>query len=298
MDVWVDAICRHLVGWIPHPAMEYRFMQRALVALMIVGPMCATVGVHAVNLRLAFFAHSISHSAYLAAAVSLGLVLIAPGLASWLPMPVVLLVVGLAMALSLAMARRVTELSQDAVIGVLTAAVTALGIFAHDLLVRHFPTGPNRLAELLFGSVLTVSSADLLVLMVLALLVGVYQAVSYNQLAVLGVDRDLAQSMGVGPWHDRVLLPLVMAGVVMASLPLVGQLLVTSLLVIPAASARNLAQSAGSVARWAVVIGLTCAVGGLFVSDALNASTGASTVLVAVGWFMASCAINWLRQNR
>ena len=284
MEGWAvfDALAR-LPGF---GALEAGFMRQALLGLLLVAPMAAAMGVQVVNFRMAFFADAIGHSAF--AGVALGLIFAVDP--SW-TMPLFGLGVGLAI---MAMKRR-SALSADTVIGVVFAAVMAFGL----AMVSRDRAAARDLQRFLYGDVLTISGGDLAAMAALFAVVAVFQAWGYNRLLYVGLSPALAQTHRVRVAFYQYAFAGLLALVVMFSVWAVGVLLVTALLVVPAAAARNLARSAGPAFWWALLVGTSSAVAGLLVSaqEWAGTATGPTVVLCSFAWFAASQVVAGLRRT-
>jgi zinc transport system permease protein len=266
------------MGWLlPFEVLRPLFMRQALAGLLLVAPMAAAMGVQVVNFRMAFYADAISHSAF--AGVALGLILSASP--AW-TMPAFGVLVGVSI---MAMQRR-SALSTDTVIGVVFAAVMAFGL----AMVSRDRTVARDLPKYLYGDVLTISEFDLAALAVLFVVVFAFQAWSYNRLLYVGLSPTLARAHRVRIGFYQYAFAGLVALVVMFSVWAVGVLLATSLLVVPAAAARNFARSAGPAFWWALGVGSTSAVAGLLISaqEWAGTATGPTVVLCGFAWFLAS----------
>lgn len=272
---------------LPFECLEARFMQRALVGLLLLAPMSAAMGVQVVNFRMAFFADAISHSAF--AGVALGLLL---SLDPHWTMPAFALLVGL----TIMAAQRRSALSSDTVIGVFFSAVVAFGI----AVVSRDRNVARDMQRFLYGDILTVGDGDILCLAVLFILLMAFEAWGYNRLLYIGLNPVLAEAhrVRVGPY--QFLYAGLLSLVVIFSVWAVGVLLVTALLILPAATARNLARSAGSMFWWAILASGASALAGLLLSaqDWAGTATGASIILVAFAWFALSAGVALLRGER
>ena len=271
---------------LPFEVLQARFMQQALVGLLLVAPMAAAMGVQVVNFRMAFFADAIGHSAF--AGVALGLIFaVSP---SW-TMPLFGLAVGLAI---MALQRR-SSLSTDTVIGVVFAAVMAFGL----AMVSRDRNVARDLQRFLYGDILTIADPELLVLAVLFCAVMAFQAWGYNRLLYVGLNPVVAGVHRVPVATCQYLFAGLLALVVMFSVWAVGVLLVTALLIVPAAAARNFARSAGAMFWWSLLISATSAVAGLLISaqDWARTATGPTIVLCGFAWFLASQAASTLRRG-
>jgi zinc transport system permease protein len=137
-------------------------------------------------------------------------------------------------------------------------------------------------------------------LMLLFLVLMTFQAVSYNHLLYIGVNPALAQAHRVRVAVHQYIFAGLLALIVMFSVQAVGVLLVTAMLIVPAAAARNVARSAGSMFWWAMLVSLSSAVTGLLISaqDWARTATGATIIIVACGWFLLSMAAAALRREQ
>lgn len=275
-----------LARLLPFEVLQARFMQQALLGLLLVAPMAAAMGVQVINFRMAFFADAIGHSAF--AGVALGLIFaVSP---SW-TMPLFGLAVGLAI---MALQRR-SSLSTDTVIGVVFAAVMAFGL----AMVSRDRGVARDLQRFLYGDILTITEPELLVLGLLFLTVMVFQAWGYNRLLYVSLNPVVASVHRVPVALCQYLFAGLLALVVMFSVWAVGVLLVTALLIVPAAAARNFARSAGSMFWWSLLISITAAVAGLLVSaqDWARTATGPTVVLCGFVWFLASQVVATFRRR-
>ena len=277
-----------LVGrCIPLECMQVRFMQQAMVALVLLAPMCAAMGVQVVNFRMAFFSDAISHSVF--AGVAVGLIL---GLDVRWTMAALAVLVGLGIV---AVGRR-SSLSVDAIIGVFFSATIAFG-----LAVVSRERGVARdVQRFLYGDILTLGDGDIVGLAALLAALVAFQAVGYNRLLYVGLSPVLASAHRVRVRAYQYAFAALLALVVILAVWAVGVLLVTAMLIVPAATARNLARSAGGMFWWSIVVALTSAVAGLLISaqDWARTATGATVVLCAAVWFVVSVIPAALRRRR
>ena len=275
-----------LMSWIfPFECMEARFMQQAILGLLLLAPMTASMGIQVVNFRMAFFSDAISHSAF--AGVALGLLF---AVDPHLSMPVFGILVGLCIVL----VQRTSSLSTDTVIGVFFSAVIAFGL----AVVSRDPSSTRNLQLFLYGDILTIGNTDIWFLIALFLVFFLYQSKAYNRLLYIGINPTLARTHRISVGFHQYTFAAFLSLVVMFSVWAVGVLLVTALIIVPAAAARNLARSAGSMFWWALVISLSSAVSGLILSaqDFAQTATGATIVLCSCLWFIVSAVVALFRR--
>ncbi|MBQ4566773.1 MAG: metal ABC transporter permease [Desulfovibrio sp.] len=276
-----------LLGCLPFDCLQLRFMQQALLALLLLAPLAAILGVHVVNCRMAFFSDAIGHSAF--AGVALGLL---TGFSPLWSMPLF----GLAAGLAIMAVQQKARLAADTAIGIVFSAVVALG-----LVIVSRAGGANRDVQgFLYGDILTISQGEIGCLALLLILGIVFQFFAYNRLFLLAVNPVMARAHGIRGALWQYLFAGLLSLVVMFAVRGVGVLLVTALLIVPAATARNLAASAGSMFWWALLVGLVSAVVGLLLSAQpwLATSSGATIILTSCLCFALSCLWGSLRASR
>ena len=164
---------------------------------------------------------------------------------------------------------------------VLAHGALALGLVAVALL----PGVRINLETYLFGDVLTVSRFDLVVIWGGALVVAGVLWFHWSALLTATLNPDLATAAGIDPRREQLVLTLLLAAVVAVSIKVVGALLITALLIIPAAAARTFARTPEAMAVLATLIGAISALGGLFMALRLDTPVGPSIVCVAAGIF-------------
>lgn len=268
------------VGRLPFEWAQQSFMVRALIECILLTPICAAMGVKVVNFRMAFFSDAISHSAF--AGVAIGF-LLNELFSRWhgaFDPRISLIVFGLVVGLGIAMVRRRTSLSNDTVIGVFFSTVVALGI----AIVTSSGSRTTNFQSYLYGDILTLDAADLALTAALAAVVILFAIIGFNSMTLVGLNAELAHSRGIRVRLYEYWFCALLSLVVTVSIRTAGILLVTALLVVPAAAARNVARDAGGMLRWSIIIGLVSGISGTLASYSsyLNQmSTGATIVLAA-----------------
>lgn len=257
------------------------FYTRALLGGIGTAVAAGPLGCFVVWRRMAYFGDSLAHGALLG--VALGLVFDVG------PMPGVALasVVLAALLTGLETQRR---LASDTLLGILAHASLALGLVILSLV----GTVRVDLTAYLFGDVLAVSRADLagiwagtaLVLLVLSRL--------WRPLVFATLNEELARAEGVRVVPLKFALVLMVASVVAAAMKIVGVVLITALLIIPAAAARRFAPTPEAMALVAALLGVVAVIGGLRLSLVYDTPSGPSIVVAALGLFLASLALGGL----
>ncbi|MGE5700510.1 MAG: metal ABC transporter permease [Deltaproteobacteria bacterium] len=261
---------------------EPTFMKRAILAVLFVAPAAAAVGVPLVQFRMAFFSDAIGHSAF--TGVALGVIL---GIHPLLTM----VAFGLFVAYAITMVKGRTGLSPDTVIGVFFSSAIALGI----AIISARKGLTRNLQEYLYGDLLAISGAEVIWMAALFLGVAVFLFFAFNRILLLGVHEGFARSMGVRGRMLEISFSLVVALVVTTAIRAVGILLVTALLVVPAAAARNVARGAAEAFWIAIAVSLASGIAGIAASYHLDTATGATIVLFASAFFALTAAFRLAR---
>ena len=174
-------------------------------------------------------------------------------------------------------------------------------VVAFGLAVVSRASGVARdMQQFLYGDILTISEGEIAFLGLLFLGMLLFQAVGYNRLLAIALNPVMARVHGIRVALWQYLFAGLLALVVMFSVWAVGVLLVTAMLIVPAATARNLARTAGGMFWWALLVGISSGFAGLTLSaqDWLATSSGATIILVSCCWFAASCVWAALRGHR
>ena len=269
---------------LPFEWTRYEFMRNALLAVILVSPLFALMGTLVVNNRMAFFSDAIGHASL--TGIGLGVLL---GLADPL-----FALVGFALLLGIGILAiyRLTRASMDTVISLSMSFSIALGVV---LLSRggNF----NRYSHYLIGDLLSITPHEIGWLCATVVIVGGGLLLFYNRILLIGINESLARSRGLNVWWIQVLFVLSIVMVVTMNLSWVGILIINSLLILPAAAARNLAGNTRQYVFFAVAIALISGVGGLLVSYYADTASGATIVLVAMGFYFLTLVVKALRQR-
>jgi zinc transport system permease protein len=271
---------------LPFKCMEARFMQQALIGLLLLAPMAAVMGIQVVNFRMAFFSDAISHSAF--AGVAIGLI------ASINP-SITMVAFAVFVGLAITVMQRKSLLSMDTIVGVFFSAVVAFGI----AIVSRDRSVARDMQLFLYGDILTISTGDILMLAGLTLVIIIFMGFSYNRLLYIGLNHALARAHRIRVALYQYMYAALLSVVVIFSVRAVGVLLVTALLIVPAAAARNLSRTAGAMFWWAILISVTSAATGLVISaqEWAYTATGATIILVAFAWFIISSLVSYFRSD-
>jgi ABC-type Mn2+/Zn2+ transport system permease subunit len=266
-------------------AIHYGFMQRALLAGLIIGAVCAVVGVYVVLRGMSFIGAGIAHASF--GGVAIGFVL---GVNPMVTAVLFCLLVAWGIG---AVARR-GEVREDTAIGVFFAATMALGILVIGL-TRGYQVD---LYAYLFGSILAVSPADLWMSVALGVVVLATVGVLFKELLSITFDPEMAEVTGLPAGRLHYVLLALIALTVVLSMKVVGIVLVSALIVTPAAAAYQLTEDFRKMMALSVAAGLFATVGGLLLSYWLNTGSGATIVLLTTAVFLVALALSPRRRRR
>ena len=274
-----------ILSSLPFEWARYEFMRNALLAVILASPLFALMGTLVVNNRMAFFSDAIGHASL--TGLGLGVLL---GLADPL-----LALIGFALLLGagILVLHRFTRSAMDSIISLSMSFSIALGVV---LLSR----GGNfsRFSQYLIGDLLSITPREIAWLAATALVVGGGLLAFYNRILLIGINESLARSRGLNPWWTQVLFVASLVMVVTMNLSWVGILIINSLLILPAAAARNIAGNTRQYVLLAMAIALASGICGLLISYYADTASGATIVLVAMGFFFLTLAAKVLRQRR
>ncbi|HEX7408690.1 MAG TPA: metal ABC transporter permease [Candidatus Binatia bacterium] len=258
--------------------LSYGFMQRALIAGVLVGVLCGVLGFFVVLKRMSFIGVGISHSAF--GGIAIGVLLgIEPLIAAAVFATIVAWAIG--------WLSRTGRLHEDTSIGILFSSSMALGV----ALISLSRTYQVDLFGYLFGNILSVSSTDLWLLAGISLFVLAAVVLLFKEFLFLSFDEEVARASGLPVSALWFLLLTCLALAVVAAIRVVGIILVEALLVIPAAIGYQVAQGYRAMVCVSVLSAVTAAIAGLFISYFFNVAAGATIVLTLTLIFFLALAV-------
>jgi len=249
------------------------FFLRALAAGVGVALVAGPLGCFVVWRRMSYFGDTLAHA---------GLLGVALGLLLEVNTVVAVFAVAAAIAGALTALQRFEMLPTDALLGLLSHGALAIGLVVIGLMatVRFDLTG------LLFGDILAVSLTDIAVIWVGGAAVLAVLWTIHRSLFAGTVSHEIAHAEGLDPDRARLVFTLLLAAVVAMAMKIVGVLLITALLIIPAAAVRNMAASPGSMVVLSSIAGAIAVVAGLFGSLAWDTPSGPTIVVAALVLFV------------
>ena len=263
MSIWY-AIC----DFLPFEMLHWDFMKNALLALLLMAPLFGLMSTMIVTGRMSFFSDALGHSAFTGIAIGAICGLAAPAWAAVL--------FSVAFALLFSFVRSRSNQAADTLIGVFSSTAVALGIFVATIGGGSF----TKYNKYLIGDILSVTPGEIGMLALVLAAVVVFWVLCANRLTLTAIHPQLASSRGIPVGLSQTLFIVAIAVVVTLSISSVGLLILNSLLVLPAASARNISRNLKQYHGFSVLFALIAGIGGLTVSYYLGCSVGAAISLI------------------
>lgn len=262
MNIWYaicDAINLEMLQW--------NFMRNALLAVLLMAPLFGLVSTMIVTGRMSFFSDALGHSAFTGIAIGCICGVAAP---TW-----VAVVFSVCFALLFSFVRSRSNQAADTLIGVFSSTAVALGIFIATLGGNSF----TKYNKYLIGDILSVTAPELGMLALVLLGIIVFWFLASNRLTLTAVHPQLASSRGIQVARLQAVFTAAIAVVVTLAISWVGLLILNSLLVLPGASARNVARNLKQYHLFSVLFALSAGLAGLVLSYYLGTSAGAAISL-------------------
>lgn len=263
----------------PFSWVEYTFMKNAFIAILLIAPLFGLVGTMIVNNKMSFFSDAMGHCAL--TGIAIGIMLGVDNYA--------VSVLGFALIFALGISSIIESgiSSSDTIIGVFSSAGIALGI-----VILSINGGFAKYSGYLIGDILSISKNEIGLLFVALLIIVLIWIFSFNKLMLASLNSDMARSKQISVRFYKNIFTVLIAFIVTISLKWVGMLIINSLLVLPAASAKNIAKSIKSYHAFSVLFSLVAGISGLIISFYTGTSPGATIVLISSVIFFTTFLIN------
>lgn len=278
MSIWYT-----LCDWLPIEMLHWDFMKNAFLAILLMAPLFGLLSTMVVTGRMSFFSDALGHSAFTGIAIGCICGAAAP--------TAVAVVFSAAFALLFSWVRSRSNQAADTLIGVFSSGAVALGILIATMGGGSF----TKYNKYLIGDILSVTPGEIGVLALTLLAVVIFWVLFSNRLVLTSIHPALASSRGIPVGLTQTIFTVAIAVVVTLSISSVGLLILNSLLVLPAASARNVARSLKQYHLCAVLFALAAGIAGLAVSYYWGCSAGAAISLCLVLVFSVTFAFRKVR---
>ncbi|MCX7709105.1 MAG: metal ABC transporter permease [Clostridia bacterium] len=267
MELWY-ALVDWLLPFEWADADKLLFMKNALLAVLLISPIFGILGTMIVNNRMAFFSDALGHGAFTGIAIGSFLGFLMPLWAA--------IFFSIVFSLAITVIKNKSRGSTDTIIGVFSSTAIAIG-----LVLMSLRSGMGKYSGYLVGDLLSITPLDILMLLGVLVAVIVLWLALFNQMLLVSVNQSLAGSRGIDTLYIDILFTTAIAVIVTVAIQWIGLLLINSLLVLPAAAARNITINIRQYHLASILIAIFSGITGLILSYYLDTSTGATIVLVS-----------------
>ena len=253
---------------LPFDFMQYTFMKNAFLAILLVSPIFAIIGTMIVNKKMAFFSDALGHSAL--TGIAIGMLL---GMTN---INISMIIFAVIFALLLNFIKSKTTYGADTIISVFSSIAIALG-----LAILAQSGSFNKYSSYLVGDILSISESEILYLFVAFILIFIFWFYLFNKINAVSLNSTLAKSKGINVKAMENIFAILIAVMVMISIRWVGILLINSLIILPAASSRNISMNMRSYHLFSIIFALFSGISGLIISYYTNIPTGPMIVIIS-----------------
>ena len=271
MSIWY-AICDAL----PLEMLHWNFMKNAFLAILLRAPLFGLLSTMIVTGKMSFFSDALGHSAFTGIAIGCICGIAAPVWAA--------VIFSALFALLFSFVRSRSNHTADTLIGVFSSTAVALGIFVATLGGDSF----TKYNQYLIGDILSVTPAQIGSLAIVLVCILIFWILSANRLTLTAIHPQLASSRGIPVGLSQTIFTVAIAVVVTLTISSVGLLILNSLLILPAAAARNVSKNLKQYHLFSILFALIAGIGGLVVSYYLGSSAGAAISLLLAMIFAVS----------
>lgn len=248
--------------------LEYEFMRNAFYAIMIITPLFGLVGTMIVNNKMAFFSDALGHSALTGIAIGALLGVTNPTIS--------MIIFAIIFALLLNKIKDIKSSSRDTIISVFSSTAIAIG-----LVILSQNGNFTKFSNYLIGDILSIVPAEIYTILGIAVAIFAFWILFFNKLLAISVNPTLAKSKKIPVKLIENIFIVIIAVIVMMAIRWVGILIINSLLILPAASSRNISRNMRQYHFWAVLFSIISGILGLMVSFYAKTATGPTIVIVA-----------------
>ena len=251
---------------------QYDFMKNALLGVLLVTPMFGILGTMVVNNKMSFFSDALGHSALTGIAVGVMF-----GINNTL---VSMLAFSILLTIAIINVKNAKTASVDTIIGVFSTSAVALGI-----VILSYNGGFNKYSAYLIGDLLSISNNDIFMLIISFIAVLLIWFTCFNKFLLVSINHTFARSRGVNVKFYEYIFTILVAIIVTISIQWVGILVISSMMILPAASARNISNNIRQYHIYSISIAVISGILGLFLSYHFGCATGATIVLISSVFF-------------
>lgn len=253
---------------IPFDFITYGFMKNAFLAIILISPIFAILGTMIVNNKMAFFSDALGHSALTGIAIGM--------LFGMSNVNISMIMFAIIFAILLNMVKHKTSYGADTIISVFSSIAIAIG-----LAVLSQSGNFTKYSSYLVGDILSITTKEVIYLVIAFVLTFIFWEFFFNKLNCVSINQTLAKSKGINAYIIDNIFVVIIAIIVMISIRWIGILLINSLLILPAASSRNIAKNMRSYHVFSIIFSIVSGILGLIISYYYNIPTGPMIVIIS-----------------
>jgi len=275
----------NLIGVVlPFEWAQHIFMKNAILAICITTPLFGMLGVMIINNKMAFFSDSIGHGAFTGIAIGS---LLGSTMPIWSAA-----VFSVIFAIGITVVKNKSKNSPDTIIGVFSATAVALG-----LIIMSISGNQAQISAYLIGDLLSITPLEISLLLMVLVIVAIIWNFIFNSLLIISINPSLARSRKINTNLNEIIFTTALAVVVSITIQWVGLLIINALLIVPAASARNVSNNIRQYHFLSIIFSLFSGFIGLFLSYEFNTVSGATIVIVLALIFFTTLIIKNQRNH-
>lgn len=273
----MDMVYHVLETLLPFSFMKYDFIKNAILAIVMLAPLFAILGTMIVNNKMAFFSDALGHSALTGIAI---------GMLFGISNNIAMIIFAVLFSLALNYVKHKANYGADTIISVFSSIAIALGLAILASLGNF-----SKYSSYLVGDVLGITTQDLIYLAVVFIVVLIIWNIIFNKLHTVSINASLARSKGIKVLLIDNIFVITISIVVMLSIKWIGILLINSLLILPAASSRNVAKNMRQYHALSIAFSLVSGLAGIIISYYANIPTGPAIVILSGIIYLLTFAI-------
>lgn len=264
----MEVIYNILETVLPFDFITYNFMKNAFIAILLISPIFAILGTMIVNNKMAFFSDALGHSALTGIAIGM--------LFGMTNINLSMIIFAIFFAILLNMVKHKTTYGADTIISVFSSIAIALG-----LAILSQSGNFTKYSSYLVGDILSITTNEIIYVLIAFILTLIFWKFFFNKLNCVSINQTLAKSKGINAQIIDNIFVVMIALIVMISIRFIGILLINSLLILPAASSRNIANNMRSYHGLAIIFSCISGLTGVIISYYYNIPTGPMIVIIS-----------------
>lgn len=280
----MELVYNILETFVPFKFIEYGFMKNAIIAIILISPIFAVLGTMIVNNKMAFFSDALGHSAL--TGIAIGMVL---GITN---VNISMIIFAVLFSVILNYIKNKTTYGADTIISVFSSIAIAVG-----LAMLSGTSNFSKYSSYLVGDILSISVEEIKYLLVAFVVIFAFWYFAFNKLNSISINPVLARSKGINVKLIDNIFVIFISIIVMISIRWIGILLINSLLILPAASSRNIAKNMRQYHLFSIIFSIVSGLSGIIISYYCNIPTGPMIVILSGIIYFVTFIVNKNKKN-